>query len=227
MCDQLKQQLLGLDENFLVSSPELNCRLHPETLAAVYDLRARAADFGFDLRIASSFRNFERQLLIWNDKATGKRVVLDSAEQPLSIGMLTDIEKVFAILRWSALPGASRHHWGTDFDIYDASRIDADYQLQLTVAETEVGGPFAEFYRWLADELERDECPFYRPYNLDRGGIAPEPWHLSYAPLAKNYAQVFTADMLYQQLEISPLELKQQVLDNVDEIFQRFVRVDQ
>jgi LAS superfamily LD-carboxypeptidase LdcB len=224
--DQLKQQLLGLDENFLVSSPELQCRLHPETLAAVFDLRARAANFGFDLRIASSFRNFERQLLIWNDKANGKRTLLDSNGVPLDSNNLSAHEKVFAILRWSALPGASRHHWGTDLDIYDASRIDAGYQLQLTVAETQAGGPFAEFYRWFDDELQQPGCPFYRPYDRDRGGVAPEPWHLSYAPLAKNYAALFTAEMLHQQIEKSPLELKQIVLENFDEIYQRYVCVD-
>lgn len=226
MFDQLKQQLLGLDENFLVSSPELHCRLHPETLAAVLDLAARAANFGFILRIASSFRSFERQLLIWNDKAKGKRAVLDSAGVPLDVAKLTDREKVFAILRWSALPGASRHHWGTDLDVYDASRIADNYQLQLTVAETETGGPFADFHRWLDKELTNPACQFYRPYSEDKGGVAPEPWHLSYAPLAKNYAQLFTADVLREHIEQSPLELKDAVLENFDEIFQRYVRVD-
>lgn len=226
MFDQLKRQLLGLDENLLVYSPELNCRLHPETLAAVLDLRARAATFGFDLRIASSFRNFERQLLIWNNKARGVRPVLDSNGEPLDIHCLTEREKVFAILRWSALPGASRHHWGTDLDVYDASRLDETYQVQLTVAETENDGPFAGFHRWLDEELQQPACRFYRPYSEDRGGIAPEPWHLSYAPLANNYAHVFTQEILREQLEQAPLELKEIVLENLGEIFQRYIYVD-
>ncbi len=226
MFEQTKQQLLGLDENFLAYSPELNCRLHPHTLAAVLDLRARAAQFGFDLRIASSFRNFERQLLIWNNKALGLRTVLDSAGEAMDIRCLTDRDKVFAILRWSALPGASRHHWGTDLDVYDASRIDETYQLQLTVAETEIGGPFAEFHNWLDTELQQTGCPFYRPYAQDYGGVAPEPWHLSYAPLAKGYAQMFTQDILREQIELAPLELKEIVLENLDEIFHRYIRVD-
>lgn len=226
MFDQLNLQLLGRDENLLVHSPELGCRLHPETLAAVLDLRARAATFDFDLRIASSFRSFERQLLIWNNKALGLRPVLDSCGAPLDLHCLTAREKVFAILRWSALPGASRHHWGTDLDVYDAASIAADYQVQLTVAETENDGPFARFHRWLDVELQRGTCQFYRPYAEDRGGIAPEPWHLSYAPLAKNYAQLFTQEMLREQLELVPLELKETVLENLDEIFHRYIRVD-
>ncbi|PUA28322.1 MAG: peptidase [Cellvibrio sp. 79] len=224
--DPIQRQLLGLDENFLAHSPELNSRLHPATLAAVLDLRARAAKFDFDLRIASSFRSFERQLLIWNNKALGLRPVLDSAGASLDVHRLSDREKVFAILRWSALPGASRHHWGTDLDVYGAAHIDPDYQIQLTVAETENDGPFAQFHRWLDVELRQGACQFYRPYAEDRGGIAPEPWHLSYAPLAKNYAQVFTQELLREQLEQAPLELKDTVLENLDEIFQCYIRVD-
>ncbi len=226
MIDQTKRQLLGLDENLLVNDPELNCRLHPETLAAVLDLRARAANFGFDLRIASSFRSFERQLLIWNNKALGLRPVLDSSGAPLDIHGLTERDKVFAILRWSALPGASRHHWGTDLDVYGAVNVNPDYQVQLTLAETQEGGPFADFHRWLDTELQQRGTPFYRPYAQDCGGIAPEPWHLSYAPLAKNYAQIFTCDILREQLELAPLQLKETVLAHLDEIFQRFICVN-
>ncbi len=226
MIDKTKRQLLGLDENFLVACPELNCRLHSETLAAVLSLRARAAKIGFDLRIASSFRSFERQLQIWNSKALGLRQVLDSNGNPLNINDLSQREKVFAILRWSALPGASRHHWGTDLDIYGAKNLDPDYQLQLTVAETDTGGPFAEFHRWLDGDLQRDDNPFYRPYAQDLGGIAPEPWHLSYAPLAQNYANLLTLEILRQQIELTPIELKEAVLEHLDEIFQRFIRVD-
>lgn len=226
MIDQTKRQLLGLDESLLVFSPEPNCHLHPETLAAVLDLRARAANFGFDLRIASSFRSFERQLLIWNNKALGLRPVLDSSGEPLDIHHLNEREKVFAILRWSALPGASRHHWGTDVDVYGAANVNPDYQVQLTVAETQAGGPFAEFHRWLDDELQQSGTQFYRPYAQDLGGVAPEPWHLSYAPLAKKYAQLFTGDILREQLEVVSLELKETVLEHLDEIFQRYICVD-
>lgn len=226
MIDQTKRQLLGLDESLMVFSPELNCRLHPETLAAVLDLRARAANFGFDLRIASSFRSFERQMLIWNNKALGLRPVLDSSGEPLDIHRLNEREKVFAILRWSALPGASRHHWGTDLDVYGAVDIDPDYQVQLTVSETQTGGPFADFHRWLDGQLQKNSHQFYRPYAQDLGGVAPEPWHLSYAPLAKNYAQLFTRDILREQLEVVSLELKETVLEHLDEIFQRFIYID-
>jgi LAS superfamily LD-carboxypeptidase LdcB len=183
-------------------------------------------DAGFELRVASSYRSFERQLLIWNNKASGLRPVLDDRGLPLDISRLSERDLVYAILRWSALPGASRHHWGTDLDVYDASRIAADYQVQLTQAETIGDGPFAEFHRWLDVKLAVQEFSFYRPYEKDRGGIAPEPWHLSYAPIAKRYAAALTVDVLRQQLEQTDIQLKSCILDNLDDIYHRFVRVD-
>ncbi|WP_049631674.1 M15 family metallopeptidase [Cellvibrio sp. pealriver] len=222
----LDNLLLGLDETHLVDMPELNARVHHALVAPLMSLRARAADAGFELKVASSYRSFERQLFIWNNKARGLRPVLNDAGKPMDMGQLSARDKVMAILRWSALPGASRHHWGTDIDVYGAANLDPAYSLQLTVEETQGSGPFAEFHRWLDDELAHSDGHFYRPYAQDRGGIAPEPWHLSYAPLATDFMQALTVDVLRAQLEQTDLELKQTVLDNLDEIYQRFIRVD-
>ena len=51
--------------------------------------------------------------------------------------------------------GASRHHFGTDLDIYDTRPIDDDYQLQLTPDEYSFTGPFAKLVAWLDDNLEK------------------------------------------------------------------------
>lgn len=226
MIDLLDKVLLGVDERELADLPALSCRVHRQLCEPLLFLQARVASAGFILKVASSYRSFERQLLIWNNKARGLRPVLNDAGETIDLSLLSPRDKVFAILRWSALPGASRHHWGTDIDVYDGSCIAADYQLQLTVAETLGDGPFAEFHRWLDEELAQGNSDFFRPYAQDRGGIAPEPWHLSYAPLAKTFSQQFNQDMLRRQLELTDLELKQAVFDNLDEIYQRFVRVE-
>jgi LAS superfamily LD-carboxypeptidase LdcB len=218
--------LLGLDERELVELPSPRCRVHRQVAEPLVFLQARAASAGFNLTVASSYRSFARQLLIWNNKARGLRPVLDDSGVAIDINQLSARAKVFAILRWSALPGASRHHWGTDIDVYDSSRINGSYQLQLTVEETQGNGPFAEFHQWLSDELLLGNTDFFRPYAQDYGGVAPEPWHLSYAPLATLFAQQLTPHVLRQQLEQTDLELKQIVLENFDEIYQRFVRVE-
>ena len=216
--------LLGCSDEQLVQVAEHNCLLHPLVVEPLQALTSAAAKAGFALKVASSYRSFERQLLIWNAKASGARPVLDANGLPLDITPLTDQEKVFAILRWSALPGGSRHHWGTDLDIYDASGINADYQLQLTVAETEGDGPFAPFHQWLSAELNQSDYGFYRPYQEGVGGIALEPWHLSYAPVAQVYAAQFTEQLLRDQLQITDIALKDALLANLGDIYQRFIR---
>jgi len=226
--------LLGFADSELALSPTHRCLLHPLVVEPLDALTFAAEKAGFVLKVASSYRNFERQLLIWNSKATGIRPVLDTNGIPLDITQLSDKEKIFAILHWSALPGASRHHWGTDVDVYDASRISPDYSLQLTVAETEGDGPFTEFHQWLSAELKSTELNstelngnshgFYRPYQHDIGGIAPEPWHLSYAPVATLYAAQFTEDLLRKQLQKTDIALKETLLENLGEIYQRFIQ---
>lgn len=217
-------RLLGLSDANLVYLDVHNCKLHPLAVEPLQSLIDAAEIEGFALAVASSYRSFDRQLSIWNNKANGLRPVLDGDGMPLDIARLSDSEKIFAILRWSALPGASRHHWGTDLDIYDRSRISAGYSLQLTVAETQGDGPFAEFHHWLSVELERNSHGFIRPYRQGIGGIAPEPWHLSYAPVANLYATQLTEAMLRAQLERVDIALKEAVLDNLGEIYQRFIQ---
>ncbi len=135
----------------------------------------------------------------------------------------THWEWVQAILRWSALPGASRHHWGSDCDIFDAAALQPGYQLQLTVAETEPNGIFGPFYQWLEQQMERQDFGFFRPYAKDTGGIAPEPWHLSYRPIAESYQNKTSIQALESLLQTLDLELKSTVLEHLNDIYQRFV----
>ena len=74
-------------------------------------LRDVAEQAGQTLAVASAYRGFDRQLSIWNAKARGEKPVLDLAGQAIDLDCLSDWDRVQAILTWSALPGASRHHW--------------------------------------------------------------------------------------------------------------------
>jgi LAS superfamily LD-carboxypeptidase LdcB len=82
---------------------------------------------------------------------------------------------------------------------------------------------FAAMHNWLDKELEH--FGFYRPYATDLGGIAPERWHISYRPLADNYAQQLTTEVLRQRLQNTDILLLDQVLEHLDEIMRRYVRV--
>lgn len=200
----------------------LEAPVHRELVAPLRALKQAAAEAGFELMVASGFRSFERQSLIWNGKATGQRPMVDKDGAPLDPFSLSDIDRIYAILRWSALPGASRHHWGTEIDVYELSSMPDGYQLQLTPEETRPGGVFAHFYAWLDGYLAGQD-PFYRPYQYDLGGVAPEAWHLSFGPLASAFEQVMTLPRLRGFLEQQEFALKETVLAHLEDIYVRFV----
>lgn len=201
-------------------------QLGAATLAAFRQLQDAAQSDGFELAVASAHRGFQRQLAIWNSKAAGQRPVLDSAGAPLDIAQLSERQRVFAILRWSALPGASRHHWGTDLDVYDAAALPAGQVLQLDASECVAGGVFADFHQWLGQRIAGGEAyGFYRPYSEDRGGVAPEPWHISFAPEASQFEQQMDPVQLREFIAAQDIALREIVLDEFDEIYQRFIVV--
>ncbi len=219
--------LTGHSELHLCSSADaalLGAPVHREVVGPLLALQRDARSEGFDLRILSGFRGFERQLSIWNRKATGQLAVLDSHGVPLDIATLSERDLVFAILRWSALPGASRHHWGTDLDVYDQAAKPAEYEIQLVPEEVDAGGMFAPLHEWLDGRIADDTAyGFFRPYDRDRGGVAPERWHLSHAPVAGACERRLTRGLLKGVLERADLRLQHVVLEHLDEIYQRFV----
>jgi len=216
--------LFGESDSHLVLCPGQTAKVHPRVKDALVSLTQKAAKAGFDMRVASGFRSFERQLVIWNDKACGLRPVMDAEGHTINMESLDDNEKMLAILRWSALPGASRHHWGTDVDIYDASRLPGDYQLQLTIEETQGSGPCVDFHRWLTDELQQHSQDFFRPYIAGAGSILPEPWHLSYAPLARVIAAQLTLECLREKIRTADIALKDNILKNLEHIFDNYIK---
>jgi LAS superfamily LD-carboxypeptidase LdcB len=106
-------ELTGRAATHVAEAAGLAATLHPRTATAALALREAAAADGIDLTIVSSFRDFARQEAIWNAKYRGERPLLDRQERELDAARLDVRERVDAILLWSALPGASRHHWGT------------------------------------------------------------------------------------------------------------------
>lgn len=214
--------ILGLDEGFLQILPGTEYRLHQTVMPFWLDLQARAARAGFALAVASGWRSFTRQLAIWNGKAKGEIPVYDRHSQALDLSVLDDAQKVEAILIWSALPGTSRHHWGTDLDIYDAAAVPADYEVQLTPAEC--AGPFAPLHAWLDQQIAAGDCAgFYRPFVPGVGSIQPERWHLSHRPTAQLWQQHFDPARLAALLAASDLQLKDAVLGALPQILNHYV----
>lgn len=219
--------LTGHAETHLCAAPEaesLGARTHRDVVEPFLGLRHDARREGFDLRILSGFRGFEHQLSIWNRKVSGELAVLDSGARPLDIRTLSERDLVFAILRWSALPGASRHHWGSDLDVYDAAAKPDGYEIELVPEEVRSDGMFGPLHDWLDVRMAADDAwGFYRPYDEDRGGVAPERWHLSHAPIAAEYLARLTPEVLRAVVAGADMRLKDVVLAHLNEIYERFV----
>jgi LAS superfamily LD-carboxypeptidase LdcB len=223
------RQLTGQEETHLVAMPG-GQKLQPVVAGAFAALQADAQAAGFKLVVASGFRSYARQLTIWNGKASGLRRVHDDSGLDVDMASLPRGEQLRAILRYSAIPGTSRHHWGTDLDVYDAAAVDSNYQLQLSPQEVAPGGVFDPFHRWLDERMAAGEShDFYRPYSRDTGGVACERWHLSYAPLALGCARQLTASVLLSCWDCGPGEepllLADQIKAELPQIMTRYIAV--
>lgn len=214
-------ELTGRACTHIVELEQPRCALHYEAAASFQSMRDAAACAGIDMVARSSFRDFETQTTIWNRKWRGERPLYDRASQLLDRSRLADSDLVDAILYWSAIPGGSRHHWGTDVDVIDAAAIPKDYKVELIPQEYAPDGVFARLSAWLDAHMWR--FGFFRPYATDRGGVSPEPWHVSYAPVSLPALESLSLSMLRRVIEASEISGKQQVLARLPEIYTRFL----
>jgi LAS superfamily LD-carboxypeptidase LdcB len=214
-------ELTGRTRDHVVDLEDPRCTLHREVVGPFLALRAAAARAGIDLVPVSSFRDFQRQRLIWNGKCRGERELLDRDGLRLDPAGLDQDGLVSAILLWSALPGASRHHWGTDMDVIDAAAVPEGGKVRLEPDEYAPGGSFSRLNDWLDENAAT--FGFYRPYAVDRGGVHPEPWHLSYAPLAQQAMAAFSIGMLEEALAVEGIDALDEVRRRLPEIVARYV----
>jgi LAS superfamily LD-carboxypeptidase LdcB len=151
----VERLLVGLAPEAMVVFGASAVRVHPEAAASLTRLTEAAAQAGLKLEVASGSRDFNRQAAIWNQKARGERPLLDAAERPIDPRQLSADERVLAMLWWSALPGASRHHWGTDFDVFDRAALPPGSAPQLRQDEASAEGVFSRRHRWLDVHADR------------------------------------------------------------------------
>ena len=179
-------------------------------------LTERLAGYGFKLRLESAYRNFERQLSIWNRKASGELKLLDAAGNPMERPR-DEEQLMFAILTWSALPGASRHHLGTDLDVVDGLSCPAGYEVQLTPAECD--GIFRPFHERLTELMESNESfGFSRVFIPGRGKIQPEKWHIAHLPTSRRYLENFSLEAFRNVYEKTDIACKSALLDNLENL---------
>lgn len=159
---------------------------HKDAVAAFVRMADAAAVNGYTLKVVSAFRSFDDQKQIWEDKWTGKTPV-DSKKLPQSTP--DPKRRALKILEFSSMPGTSRHHWGTDFDLNS---------LNNSYFNTRDG---KRIYDWLtAHASEYGFCQVYTAKTDGRTGYEEERWHWSYIPIASWYLKQYPVDVGYERL---------------------------
>lgn len=175
-------QLMGIESSHL-NKFEAH-KLTPKTAAAFQAMQAAARQEGIDIQLVSAYRSFERQQYIWEDKFERYTSEGESPEKAIA-----------QILKYSTLPGTSRHHWGTDIDITDGN-VKNEKRL-LVPSKFHNNGPFAPLHEWM--QINAHHYGFYLVYTKDnaRTGFSYEPWHYSYLPEAKAYLKGYNSRMAF------------------------------
>ncbi len=191
------------------------------TAVAFFKMKNEAQADGITLHPFSAFRDFNAQLRIWNLKFTGQRPLYSIDGTELDFRSMDTAGIVRSILNWSALPGGSRHHWGSDIDVIDSAAVPEGYQVQLLPEETEKDGIFYHLHSWLDRNMDR--FGFFRPYARYQKGVFPERWHISYAPVSKPAMASLTLELLEKTIAENIISGKEIVQSMLPEIFKTYI----
>lgn len=149
-----------------------------EAYEAYLKMYAAAKEASITLQIRSATRNFDYQKGIWERKWTGETIL--SSGENASIAFKDSFARATNILKYSSMPGTSRHHWGTDIDLNNFNN------------EWFESGEGLKLFTWL--EAHAHEYGFCRPYtakDADRpNGYNEEKWHWSYTPISNDYTRL-------------------------------------
>lgn len=168
--------LTGMDNSKIVGD---TIQLERETYNAFIKMKDAAEKDGIKIKIVSGFRDFYRQQTIWNNKY--KKFTEEF--------LLDGPSAIQEIIRFSTIPGTSRHHWGTEIDVIDENFKN---EKNLLIAKKyEKGGIFNSLKKWMDKNSEK--FGFYIVYddNDKRPGFEYEPWHYTYKPVSDSYQTEF------------------------------------
>ena len=126
------------------------------------------------------------------------------------------------ILYWTALPGFSRHHWGSELDVYDAN---CKSDPQLLPEEYSDGGPYYLLRKFLQERA--NDFSFFHPYQGTNSGegVAPEPWHIGHLKVGEDYQKYLSLEEMVDFLSSRREEilLSESVLEQAQFIFNSFL----
>ncbi len=168
------------DDNFVKVSKDFTDReiyLERQTYHAFKQMHEAALKDSINLMIVSGTRSFFHQRDIWEWKWERNRLE-------------GNMEKALDILKYSSMPGTSRHHWGTDIDINS-----------LKIKYFESGQGLKEF-EWLSNNAYKfGFCNVLSDKaETDRTGYEDEYWHWSYLPVSAYYLRFYQLLVSYNEI---------------------------
>jgi hypothetical protein len=128
-------------------------------------------------------------------------------------------------LRTSSAPGTSRHHWGTDIDVFETDS-----------KKFRRRGPYHSAYVWMQKNASR--FGFFQPYQGEGGrGISyiEERWHWSYGPIAEPLLKIVGEHILgyernlirvwrsYEKRWNEKRRIKEPFFSHAEEVWRHFV----
>ncbi len=169
--------------------------LREEAHLAFLKMKKDALKAGIKIGIVSSYRSYEHQNRIWERKFKRYKSQGFSEENTIK-----------KIIEYSTIPGTSRHHWGTDIDIYDSNTKQP--KNVLVPSNYHGNGAFCKLKEWM--DLNAKNYGFYIVYsnNANRKGFKYEPWHYSYRPLSVDFLKQ------YKTLAIKEILKKEKLVGN-------------
>jgi LAS superfamily LD-carboxypeptidase LdcB len=192
-----KEYLLGKivptkDTNFITVDLKYASRkglyMHKEAYNSFRKMFDAALKDGVKLIILSATRTFKEQKVIWEGKWTGKASYYG---KNIATAYPDPVERSKYVLKYSSMPGTSRHHWGTDIDMNS---------MELSYYNSETG---KKTYSWLTENAAKyGFCQPYTAKGSERAtGYEEEKWHWSYFPLSSLYLQQYQERITYNDLK--------------------------
>lgn len=155
-----------------------NIFLNKQAYQAFSQMHQAAKNEGVNLVILSATRTFNAQKSIWE-----KKWIRDDYKK------FPPAQRVKEIMKYSSMPGTSRHHWGTDIDINS---------LENKYFNSQEG---KKVYDWMVKNASK--FGFVQTYTNKvngRTGYEEEKWHWSYMPVAGPMLEAYLKTISYSDI---------------------------
>lgn len=187
---------INTDKSFLIGKSKstnsklkgYKYKLQPIVFDALEKMKTAALKKGVRIDVVSAYRGFEHQNRLWERKFRKYK----------NQGLSTK-QAVLKVTEYTAIPGTSRHHWGTEVDLRDYSKHNSPNLRSQKDSKYE---------KWMQENAHK--FGFYLAYtdNKFRKGYKFESWHYSYREISKPLL------IEYLKLDISKILKQEHILGN-------------